>query len=275
MCLYIITAPPRYGKTSLMTHLASEAAFDRNRTRLMQSELRNKIDSGFTSIKTIPEHCVSANYDITMRKFGYSSRLNRYINPYRLGFANENVDVHFNLPHEFICITEAQKYFNSRMSLFRPDWQSDWFAQHGHNWLDVFMDTQRVGLIDPNIRELSKIIEVVNLKMENDRFGVPGHFEWKVRYFDNEGLWNKYVADGKRGNLLFDEVKIEANYNVFRSYDSRSCKPYFYKGHMDKDLDYDVAKITEESFDGYVKYLERYDKEYQKKYYIKRSSMAA
>ncbi len=275
MGIYILTAPPRYGKTSLMTHWANEVAFNRGRTRLMQAEIQNKIDSGFASLKTIPNNCVSANYALTMRQFGYSPRQNRRINPYRLGFDNPYVKTHFNLPYEFICITEAQKYFNSRMAQYYPDWQSRWFEQSGHNYLDILMDTQRVGLIDPNIRDLAKVIEVVRLDIEKDSFGQPAHLEWKIRYFDNNGLWDKYVADGKRGNLLFDEMKIEANYNVFTSYDSRSCKPYFYQGHLNQDFDYEISEVPEENFDGYVSFLKKYDKEYPDKFHIKRSSKAA
>ena len=66
MGVYILTAPPRYGKTSLMTHWANEVAYERSRSRLMQTEIQNKINSGFSSIKTIPQHCVSANYNLTI-----------------------------------------------------------------------------------------------------------------------------------------------------------------------------------------------------------------
>ena len=68
--ILIIYAPPRYGKTILMTHFANIVAFDRQRMRSMQNEIVLKQASGFDSIKTIPNHCVAANYDITMRKFG-------------------------------------------------------------------------------------------------------------------------------------------------------------------------------------------------------------
>ena len=79
--------------------------------------ISNKINNSFTNIKTIPQHCVSANYTITGKKFRYSARISRFINPYKLGFDNDFVDTHFNLPYECIGITEAQKYLNSRMSI--------------------------------------------------------------------------------------------------------------------------------------------------------------
>ena len=150
----IIFAPPRTGKTVLMTHLANEFAFNRERNRQMRREIRLKQATGFDLIKTVPVHCVSSNYDMTFHKYRYSVRHNRRINPYRLGFANPFVDTHFNLPYEVICITEAQKYLNSRMSMYFPDWQSRWYEQHGHNNLDIYLDTQRPMLIDVNIREL-------------------------------------------------------------------------------------------------------------------------
>ena len=139
----IIFAPPRTGKTCFMTHIANTIAFDRQRTRAMQAEIMNKQQNGFDAIHTIPAHCVSANYDMTLRKFGYSLRYNRRINPFRLGFYNPFVETHFNLPYESIFITEAQKYLNSRMSAYFPDWQSRWYEQHGHNSLDIWLDTQR------------------------------------------------------------------------------------------------------------------------------------
>ena len=75
----------------------------------MRYELRNKNANGFSL--TIPKHCVSSNYDVTCRRFGYSPRHSRVINPYRLGFKNEFVKTHFNIPYEAIGITEAQKYY--------------------------------------------------------------------------------------------------------------------------------------------------------------------
>ena len=136
----IIFAPPRYGKTCFMTHVLNCYAFDRERNKFMQREILQKMQNGFENIKTVPIHCSSANYDITFKKFRYSPRFSRHINPYRLGFANQYVETHFNFPYEVIGITEAQKYLNSRMSMYFPEWQSRWYEQHGHNNLDIYLD---------------------------------------------------------------------------------------------------------------------------------------
>ena len=165
----IIFAPPRTGKTCFMTHLLNECAFNKDRNNKMAKEIIRKNSKGFNL--SIPKHCVSSNYSIGFRKFGYRLRPSRVINPFRLGFDNPFVKTHFNLPYEVIGITEAQKYLNSRMSMYFPEWQSRWYEQHGHNNLDIYLDTQRPMLIDVNIRELAQFIEIVNLRLSYDNYG--------------------------------------------------------------------------------------------------------
>lgn len=268
----IIFAPPRTGKTCFLTHMANTIAFDRQRNRAMQAEIFIKRQNGFDAITTIPAHCVAANYDIVMRKFGYSPRMSRQINPYRLGFANPFVKTHFNLPYECIFITEAQKYLNSRMSSYFPDWQSRWYEQHGHNNLDIFLDTQRPMLIDVNIRELASFTEIVKLDIRQDKFGRPCRLRWLVRYIDNSGLFDKYMASGKQDETCYTEETVTADYNVFACYDSQSCKPKFYDGHFDADFDYFPAEPTGETLDGYMHYLQENDDELPVNYYQKRGA---
>ena len=131
-------------------------------------------------LKNRTVHCVSANYGMTLCKFGYTPRVNRRINPYRLGFSNDYVGTHFNFPYECIFVTEAQKYLNSRMSMYFPDWQSRWYEQHGHNDLDIWLDTQRPMLIDVNIRELARFIEIKDLEISYTRGRVTG-LKWTIR----------------------------------------------------------------------------------------------
>ena len=266
----IIFAPPRTGKTCFMTHMLNLRAFDRDRNRLMQKEIISKNQNGFNL--SIPKHCVSSNYAIGFRKFGYRLRPSRVINPFRLGFKNKFVKTHFNLPYEVIGITEAQKYLNSRMSMYFPEWQSRWYEQHGHNNLDIWLDTQRPMLIDVNIRELSQFIEIISLKIGYDNYGKVCALKWKIRKIENSQLFDKYMSSGKKDKSCYTEETVIANYNVFALYDSQSCKPKFYDGHLDEDFDIQESKATDESFEGYVKYLEESDDELPKNFYQRRKS---
>ncbi len=267
----ILFAPPRTGKTCLLTHIACTVAFDRERNRAMRNEILKKHFNGFAEINTMPIHCVSANYDITMRKFGYTPRLSRRINPYKLGFYNQDVkDVHYNFPYEAIFITEAQKYLNSRMNMYYPDWQSRWYEQHGHNNLDIWLDTQRPMLIDVNIRELSEFIEIVKLDIHYDDYYKPCRLKWRLRHIDNSGLFDRYMASGKKDKACYDEYDVVADYNVFACYNSQNCKPKFYQGHFDIDFDYKSAEEVEQTKDGYIKYLLEFDDELPNNFYKKK-----
>ncbi|MCM1295577.1 MAG: hypothetical protein NC311_08540 [Muribaculaceae bacterium] len=270
----IIFAPPRTGKTCFMTHIANGFAFDRDRNRAMAREIIGKKNSGFDGIKTVPKHCVSANYDMTFRRHRYSPRFNRRINPYRLGFANPFVETHFNLPYEVICITEAQKYLNSRLSMYFPDWQSRWYEQHGHNNLDIYLDTQRPMLIDVNIRELAQFVEIVRLDKEYDYFGNPCRIKWFTRRIDNSSLFDKYMSSGKQDKSCFTTEIVTADYNVFSCYDSQCCKPKFYEGHLNEDFDYKLSKPTVQTLEGYLRYLEENDDELPENYFQKRGKAA-
>lgn len=268
MAITIIFAPPRTGKTSFMTHLLNTYAFDRNRTKKMISEIQRKNRNGFNL--SIPKHTVSANYDITFRKFGYLPRHNRRINPYRLGFCNDFVETHFNYPFEVIGITEAQKYLNSRMSLYFPEWQSRWYEQHGHNSLDIYLDTQRPMLIDVNIRELAQFIEIISLKISYNSFGRVNKCKWTIRKIDNSSLFEKYMSSGKKDKSCYTQETVVANYDVFSLYNSQSSKPKFYEGHFYQDFDIQESKPTIESYEGYIQFLLDYDDELPEDFYLPR-----
>lgn len=268
--IIIIFGPPGAGKTCFLTYMACMTAFDRRRNRSMQQEIESKMANGFKSLRTVPEHCVSANYDICLRKFGHTPRRSRRINPFRLGFANTDVDTHFNIPYEAIFITEAQKYLNSRMSTYYPDWQSRWYEQHRHNNLDIWLDAQRPTLIDVNIRELAQFIDIVKLDVEYGSFNRPCRLTWHIRRIENSGLFDKYMASGKRDESCYTSEKVVANFNVFACYDSQSCRPKFYQKHFESDFDYDLSSFTEESLDGYVRFLKEFDDELPDNFYKKK-----
>lgn len=257
-----------------MTHLGNTTMFNRERNRAMQVEIQRKQNNGFSAIKTIPVHCVSANYDIVGKRFRYSPRYSRRINPYRLGFANSHVKTHFNLPYECILITEAQKYLNSRLSRYFPDWQSRWYEQHRHNDLDIFLDTQRPMLIDVNIRELAQFIEIVKLECHRNKYGRIVGLTWTIRNIENSGLFDRYMASGRKDSSCYTEEKVTADYNVFECYNSQSCKPKFYEGHFDEDFDYLPSEQQDETLEAYIEYLKKYDDELPAGYYQTKKDVA-
>lgn len=266
----IIYGGPGVGKTCFLTHTLNLLAFSRERALLMKKEIFNMREMGLNL--TIPLHPVSANYPIQFRKFGYSRRMSRLINPFKLGLKNEFVKTHFCIPYEVIGITEAQTYFNSRMSLYYPDWQSRFFEEHRHYNLDFYLDCQRSGLIDLNIRELSSFIEIVSLKIDKDKKGTPKRLEWRIRCIENNFLNDKYLSSGKSDKSTYTELKVVADYNVFALYDSQVMKPKFLEGHFSKDFDYELSSFPERSIDGYKAFCKMVGEAIPEGFYQKRTT---
>ena len=158
------------------------------------------------------------------------------------------------------------------MSMYFPDWQSRWYEQHGHDDIDIFLDTQRPMLIDVNIRELSSFIEIVDLEIKQNKYGGVEGLTWLIRKLDNSSIFDVYMASGKKDRDCYTEEIVTADYNVFRCYDSQSCKPKFYDGHMNEDFDYKPAEMTEQSMKGYIKYLLENDDELPEKFYQRRKT---
>ncbi len=269
----IIFGPPRIGKTCFLAHTLNCYAYDRQRYNLMRNEILALNEGGFEL--SVPAHPVSANFSLEFRKFGCSRRRNRMINPFRLGFANSDVEVHSNYPYEVIGIMEAQVYLNSRMSAYFPDWQSRWYEQHGHNNLDIFLDCQRPDLIDLNVRELCSFIEIIDLKVKTDNFGLVKGLVWTIRRIDNFSAYEKYVASGKKDKSLYREEKVKADYNVFSIYDSQAEKPKFFKNLFDKDFKIDFSKPAETTIEYYKYFLDNLSDELPVGFYKKRSDRLA
>lgn len=236
----IIFGPPRAGKTALMVKLLNDVAFDFERNRLMQKVIECKnIENGW-KLKA-PIHCTSANFEIVFKKEGYNPRNARVIDPNRLGFYTGNNNPHFILPYETFGIMEAQGYYNSRNFANFPEWKSNLFEQHGHNHLNFIMDTQRPGLIDVNIRELSDFIEIRSFEEKTDKYGFFSRLEWVVRTFDNAGLVDEYMKGGKRDASLYTEKKIISERDIRLQYNSWALEPKFYVGHENKQFDIETS----------------------------------
>lgn len=265
----IIFGVPGAGKTALLTHLLNQYIFDFDYISKMQNEIQLLNSTGFNL--TIPEHCVASNYPITFNKFGYSDRHNRIINPFKLGFVNGKVPVHSTLPFEVIGISEAQEYFNSRMSAYYPDWQSRFYEKHRHNNLTIFLECQRPDLIDVNVRFFCSFLEVVDLKIKTDRQGRIVGLVWKTRYFENMKKYEKYVNSGGQAKDTYVVQKFVADYNVFDLYDSQAEKPRFYKKLFAGDFDLEYSKPLEKSLAGFKEY-QKYEINVPDGFYSRRSS---
>ena len=244
------------GKTCLGTYIANERAFDRERNRAMQAEIRHKNANGFNL--TVPQHCVATNYKVVFRKIDFSPRYPRIINPYRLGFQNgAPYKMHYTLPYESIFIDEAQKYFPSREQNF-PTYRSNYFEENRHNSLDIYLMTPDAILIHKNVRRLAQGIKVVDRKVTVNKYGSM-KITWTVHRILT-GYIDKYLdAPPKEQKQYYTKEKIVADYNVYRLYDSQGCKYRFVEGHIDEDFDLSYSISSPITKDDYINYINALD----------------
>ncbi|MGN0819024.1 MAG: hypothetical protein ACI4M6_01330 [Christensenellaceae bacterium] len=258
MSITIIFAPPRAGKTALMTKFLSDEMFNYERIKACRSEIARLNLSGFNYI--YPDYVVASNYNIEAHKFGYTPRRAMRINPYRLGFVNNNVYTHFLPPFCCVGIMEAQKYFNSRLFKKYPAWQSRFYEMHGHNHYDFYFDTQRPNLIDVNIRELSTFIDIQNMIVKGNII------KWDIRRISSSFELDKYFESGKRDYYTTDI--IIGNRCVLDFYDTRENKPLFYNNHFDDNFDTLQDKFCLSNVDDYKYFCENFSDEIPDKFYV-------
>ncbi len=250
----IIYGKPGYGKTSLMTYFLNEYCFDKIRNRMMRKSIIQKNKAGFNL--DIPQHCVSANIDLNMKKPGYSIRKNRRIDPFKLGHFNKKVETHFNFPFEVIGIDEAQKYFPAKEKL--PDYQSLWFEQHRHDDLEIILCSQRPMRIHKNIRDNAIFIEVLSKSIKQYRNGKV-KIIWNVRKIYDNSTFELYYNTGSINNKLYENAKIVCNYNIYKIYNSREFEVEFYRGKIRNNFDIKYSETVIPTYDGFVEYLEKFE----------------
>ena len=268
----IIYGVPGAGKTCLLVHFLNQYAFDRQRYLSMKREIEKLNNGGFHL--TCPDHPVFSSFPIEFKKYGRSVRKNYHFDPFKFGFENKFVNVEPSVPFGVYGIMEAQEFYNSRMSLYFPDWVSRAYEQHRHNDLIFFMDTQRPDLIDSNIRELSSFIEVVKLDIIRDKFTKKiCRLEWTVNKIANYKLYARYESSGGLDKNTYTTEKIVADYNVFKLYDSKADKPKFYSSLMDKDFTLIKGEITGNTIESYKNFLSKYSNARPDGYYQKRSAL--
>lgn len=257
MAITIIFAPPRTGKTALMTKLLTDLAFDNERIRACKKEIETLNNGGFNY--SYPGYITACNYELEMHKYGYSPRQAKRINPYRIGFFNNDVKTHFLPPYCVIGIMEGQKYFNSRMFKKFPDWQSRFYEMHGHNYYDIFIDTQRPNLIDINIRELSNFIDVLKMEIRKDKI------VWTVNRIGSSFELDKYFDSGKKD--YFTKDKIVGDSHILDFYNTRESKPLFYAQRFERNYDKLQEKPQGSLKERFKLYVDKYGTELPDGYY--------
>lgn len=227
----IVFGKPGMGKTAYLTADAVEHMRSSQEQHELLRDCRDQVaalNASGAAFELPIFAPVYSNYPITVRRGTLPPISSYYVDGFRLGFENDDMAVLSVLPGARIYLSEAQRYYNSRRSKDLPDWVSRFFEEHRHFGLNIFLDVQRPGLIDANIREIcGSLIEIVGLRHDTDPCGNVLSTTFSLRSFEDWKYVDRYVTSGEK---CYEETERRFVGNVFSCYQSCSYYKQFVPG---------------------------------------------
>lgn len=226
--LTIIGGAPGAGKSSLEACFLVTAYFDVGEELLTVARERvTAANEKREAPLTLPEKPpIYADFAIKFLT-GYEEYYEPYfINGFYLGLPNEQLkEMIYVPPGSKIFLSEVQRYFDSRKKGL-PDFISRFFEMHRHYDLDIYLDIQRPGLIDLNIRELCRrFIEVQQLDNVTDDNGRLIKSIWHCREFSNWAEYDQYLKNGEKN---YKETTYTYDGDIFECFNSFSYYEEFF-----------------------------------------------
>lgn len=217
--IHIIFGGPGKGKSCKQVHFAKELCQKSGRALLADCAARiNRARSEGYALNAPDRPPIFSDFPMRFRT-GYETWFETYyVNGYYLGLPNESQDVMYVPPGSVIFLSEAQRYYYSRKSNSFPEWVSRFYEMHRHYGLEIYMDVQRPGLIDANIRELCEhFIEIRELTHERNFAGRIMSSTWKCREWDNWKRVEQYLNTDVKN---YEEREYTNKGDIFSNYDS-------------------------------------------------------
>ena len=252
----IIVGFPGAGKTAKLTHYIYEKIL--NDSFLDYRNSRREIETlsrgGFSNLIPPPQrHLCYCDYSVKIgRKFS-----TYYVDGFSIGIPNPFFKTTVFPPYSTIFLDEAQRYYNSRMSMYLREEVYIWYQLHRHNHYNIFMCCQRLGNIDVNIRALAeKIIVLDELKIEENKWGYVSKMQWKGRFFNSCDSAESYCLSRENGSIanIGQPFEEKTDICVFDFYDSFGHKPAFYNGVYNQGFDYYTEEGYQFTLDSFVEF---------------------
>ena len=183
------------GKTSYLSHIACEFLTKDDEYDLCLDKINSYNSMGYNL--SIPNHLVFSDFKISCNtKLGYKESY--FVNGFYLGMPNAQHPTMFLPPYSKIFLSEGQRYYDSRKYNLFSDFVSQFYEQHRHYGLSIYIDCQRPGLIDLNIREIAtKVYYIESMVNDIDSYGRIIANHWNVRLFSNVFDCEKYIQGDK------------------------------------------------------------------------------
>lgn len=238
----LIVGEPGVGKTSLNACLMSQEIVNYRQDYLSCCNKINELNSQGYCFEYPKDGVLTyANFKFvnkTRFRFGVNGKR---LNPWHMALPNDEIPFDTFPPYSKFHIMEGQVYWNSRRRGLR-DCVSRFFENHRHNHFDIYIDVQRAGLIDANIREIAgRIWEVQKSVHDYDSSGRMQETTFHVYQFNSWSEYEKYLNNGKKKEFvnLFTFFKFHGC--IFDCYNSFENEAAFFENCREE--------LTDEYFD--------------------------
>ena len=230
----VVCGLPGSGKSSLMTSFIKDIYFSEGNSLLdMCCEVIDDYNEYREKPLTKPEKPpIFSDFEVNFL-VGYEEYYSTYfLNGFYFGLNNDTYPMINVPPYSKIFLSEVQRYYDSRKSKSLPDFVSRLFEMHRHNFWDIYLDLQRIGLLDLNIRDLAaRIIEVCNMEHTYNSLGSIVSTTWNCHEFSSWEEFDKYLNSSKKPKIK--TLKYYHYGNIFESYDSYNYQSEFIPSEED------------------------------------------
>ena len=253
--IHIIFGAPGSGKSTYNTFLLTKEYWEQGSKLLQRTcEKIDKVNAerGLQLAKpTRPP--IYSDFEVKIQTGWNSYFTPFYIDGYRLGFENPDVDVINVAPGAKVHLSEVQRYYDSRKSGTFPQWVSNFYEMHRHFDTDIIMDLQRPGLVDRNIRDICrKFTEVQKMTHDYDDLGRIVRTHFRLREFENFAQVEEYLTNPEAKNYAVNNETYEGN--IFKCFES--CT-YFDKFLPPNGKNFDYLEYTNKSAGGEPEYFRK------------------
>jgi len=220
----VIYGDPGVGKDSLMSAMIHDIYFNEwvDMMHLTYDLIDEANETRLVPLSYPKKAPIYTDFDVKIH-IGFEKYYKPYfINGYYFGLRNNDLPVIPVVPGAKIFLTEVQRYYDSRKNATLPDFVSRAYEMHRHPYYDIYLNLQRLSLLDLNIRDISgRFILLEKLTHKYNDVGEIISSRWVGKEFKSHEDCTAYIETGRKCYIPF-EYNFDGN--VFDLYDSFSNK---------------------------------------------------
>ena len=167
----------------------------------------------------------------------------------KIGLYDDCYETYCPPPCSIIAWDETQKEASGRDSSSMDSRVASLLQLHRKWGLDILCFSQRSTILDLNIRDNCRIIEIESMRHKYDKYGFIISTTWKLKVFYKLKDLERYNATGEK---TYKSTEFTYIGNVYEHFDSDEGEEYFVYLAMKRGLNFRVRTIIN-SVDDYVK----------------------